>query len=186
VVVTPNRKEAAMAATDAATSPGIDITFARDLAKKVLDAWNSHDAEALLALQTEDIDYDDSSWPKQMHGHGDVKEFLESTWRAVPDLTFEFDDVLVDPGSSQIAHFWRASATQTGVWDPPGVAPTGRTIEFEGMFLGTVRDGQLCRVRVVYDVATIMRQLGLLPDAGSGGEHLIVALGTVRTRLQHR
>jgi steroid delta-isomerase-like uncharacterized protein len=129
-----NWKEAAMTVTDAAvaSSPGVDVEFARELANKMMQGWNSHDPDALLALYTEDIVYDDSSWPKQMHGHAEIRQFLESTWRAVPDLKFEFEDVLVSADGSQIAHYWRATATQTGAWDPPGLAPTGRPVNFEG------------------------------------------------------
>ena len=38
---------------------------------------------------TEDIVYDDSAWTRTMRGHGDVREFLEFLWRALPDLEFQ-------------------------------------------------------------------------------------------------
>lgn len=169
-----------------ASPPGVDFTFARDLANKMLDAWNAHDTDALLGLMAEDVVYDDSSWPKRMRGHADVREFLESTWRAIPDLTFEFEQVLINDDASEVANYWRATATQKGRWDPPGLDATGRRLSFEGTFLGELYDGKLRRIRVTHDVASIMRQLRILPDPGSRGERLIVELANLRTRLRGR
>ena len=74
-----------MSVTDTtATARGLDPAFAQDFAQKLIAAWNSHQPDQLLALMTDDVVYDDSSWPKQMHGHADVREFLESIWRAAP------------------------------------------------------------------------------------------------------
>ena len=65
-------------------------------------AWNSHEPERLLELMTEDIVYDDSAWPRTMRGHGDVREFLEFTWRAFPDLRFEMSDgPYISPGTAK-------------------------------------------------------------------------------------
>lgn len=38
-------------------------------------------------LMTDDVVYDDAGWPTRMRGHAAVRGFLESTWRAVPDLS---------------------------------------------------------------------------------------------------
>jgi steroid delta-isomerase-like uncharacterized protein len=173
-----------MAATNVAPAP--DIDYARDLANRMLEAWNAHNTSALLELMSEDVVYDDASWPKRMYGHSDVREFLESTWRAIPDLTFEFDDPLVNTEASQIANCWRATATHTGPWDPPGLDPTRRPIKFEGTFVGELRDGKLLRIRVAYDVAAIMRQLGILPEQRSRGEHVMIRLANLRTSLRRR
>lgn len=175
-----------MAATKITPARPLDIDYARDLANRMLEGWNCHNADALLALMSEDVVYDDASWPKRMYGHSDVREFLDSTWRAIPDLAFEFDDPLVNTENSRIANYWRATATHTGPWNPPGLDATGRPVRFEGAFIGEVRDGKLRRIRVAYDVAAIMRQLGILPEQESLGERVIVGLANLRTRLVSR
>ena len=143
---------------------------------------------------TDDVVYDDSSWPKQMHGHADVREFLESIWRAAPDLTFELvDGPMVDPAAPRTSHHWHATATDTGTWDPPGLAPTGRPMNFDGAAFYELRDGKTSRIRVIYDVASILRQMGVLPSTGSIGEqvmtttaNLIATTGKAITRLRKR
>ena len=176
-----------MGATSETPAEGaiLEARVAEDLSDRMLIGWNRHDADALLAVMTEDVSYEDSSWPKTMHGKFEVREFLQATWRAVPDLTFEFETAIPGP-RMQVINYWRATATQTGVWDPPGLDATGNRFVFEGAFFGEVRDGKLSRIKVVYDVAAILRQVGVLPEQGSRAEKATIALANLRTRLRKR
>lgn len=166
---------------------GVDPAFALEFSQRLIATWNSRQPDQVLELMTHDVVYDDAGWPTQMHGHAAVRGFLESTWRAVPDLTLELiEGPLVDPAAPKAADSWRATGSQTGTWDPPGLSPTGRRISFEGASVEEFRDGKICRIRVVYDVAAIMRQLGVLPKAGSIGERAIIALANLQTQLHQR
>jgi len=165
----------------------VEASLAQQLDDKFVAAWNSHEVEQLLSLMTDDVVYDDASWPTQMHGHAEVRAFLESTWRAVPDLAFTHDEiVLLDPSRTKTARYWHGTATQTGSWDPPGLKPSGRGFSFHGATFLESRDDKLCRIRVIYDVASIMRQLGVLPARGSAAERLIMTAANLRTRLVRR
>ena len=80
----------------------------REFGERWLEAWNSHEADRLLALMTDDIEYRDDSWPKTMRGHADVREFLDAIWRATPDMTFELlAGPYVIPGEPRAAFHWR-------------------------------------------------------------------------------
>lgn len=149
--------------------------------------WNAHDAHRLLALMTDDVIYDDASWPNQMRGHCPVRAFLESTWVAIPDLSFTHEGlVFVDPSGTKTTRYWHGTGTHTGFWDPPGLKPTGRRIAFHGATFLESRDGKLCRIRVVYDVASVLRQLGVLPGRGTWTERLIITGTNMRTWLRRR
>ena len=60
----------------AAPQAGVDLEWLGSYAKDYLAAWNTHDADRLLGLMTDDIVYDDTAWPTQMRGHADVRAFL--------------------------------------------------------------------------------------------------------------
>ena len=166
---------------------GVDPGVAADFSRRVVDAWNTRRPEPVLELMTDDIDYQDASWPRPMRGHVAVREFLQSTWRALPDLSFELtESVLLDPAAPKLADYWRATGTHSGLWEPPGLAPTARHLDFQGAFLAELRDGKACRIRVEYDVAAIMRQLGVLPPPDSWGERALVATANLRSRLRRR
>jgi steroid delta-isomerase-like uncharacterized protein len=150
-------------------------------------AWNSHVPEQLLELMTDDIVYDDSAWPETMRGHGDVRTFLDHTWRAFPDLTFEaVGSPLIAADGPRATFWWRGLGTNTGPIDPPGVPPTGKPIDFQGADLHEYRDGKVARLRIMFDMADVSRQLGLLPGPGSAGEKALVAAQRLRARLQRR
>ena len=107
---------------ETAAAPPVSLEWAEEFAEKWLAAWNSHQPERLLELMTEDIVYDDSAWAETMRGHGDVRRFLEYTWRAFPDMTFEpVGGALIGADGPRAAFWWRGRATNTGPIDPPGL-----------------------------------------------------------------
>jgi steroid delta-isomerase-like uncharacterized protein len=146
----------------------LDQAWVEDFVKRWEAAWNSHEHERVLELMTNDIVYDDSAWPTTMRGHGEVRAFLDFPWRAFPDLRFEtVEGPYIVPGQPKAAFYWRVSATHTGPLDPPGFAPTGKRIEFDDVSLYEYRDGRVSRLRSVFDVMDLGRQIGTLPKAGS-------------------
>lgn len=169
------------------TEPGLDPAFAADFAERWQAAWNSHDPERLLALMTEDIVYDDAAWPRTMRGHGDVREFLSSAWRATPDLEFRLTEgPFVMPGEPKAAFYWTGTGTFTGPLDPPGFAPTGERIEFDGFDLHEYRDGRVSRLRIVFDMLDVSRQIGLMPKQGSRLEKAGAAAQRASIRARDR
>ena len=161
----------------AGTEPGtaISIEWIGDFARRWLAAWNSHQVDNLLELMTDDIEYRDDAWPRTMHGHAEVREFLEAAWRGMPDMTFELlSGPYVIPGQPRAAFHWRGWGTHTGVLDPPGFAPTGRRWEVDGADFHEYRDGRVSKLRIAFDMMSVSRQLGLMPAAGSRAEHVLV------------
>src|SRR5262245_20077628 len=147
-----------------------------DFVERWTDAWNSHEPARLLALMTDDIVYDDSAAPAIMRGHAEVRTFLQQTWRALPDLEFRLGDgPFVEPGGKASIR-WVGTATFTGPLEPPGYAPNGARIEFDGFDMYEYRDGLVCRLRTVYDMMDLARQLKILPPVGSRFESVTAAL----------
>jgi steroid delta-isomerase-like uncharacterized protein len=170
-------------------SASVSLEWIREFIPRWLDAWNSHDADRVLELLTEDVEIRDDSWPKTMHGHRDVREFLEALWRAVPDMTFELlAGPYVIPDEPRASFHWRGSGTFTGRMDPPGFAPTGKRWEVDGVDFQEYRDGRIAKLRVIFDLMTVSRQLGVMPATGSRAERAMAAAqrGVVRTQQAFR
>jgi steroid delta-isomerase-like uncharacterized protein len=166
---------------------GVEAAWVSTFVEEWLAAWNSHEPEQLLALMTDDIVYDDSSWPTTMRGHADVRAFLDYVWTAAPDLRFELrDGPYVHSGEPKAAFWWDGYGTHTGPLEPPGFAPTGRAIRLDGADFHEYRDGKVARLRIVFDMAGVMRQLGALPPAGGREERLIAKAANLRRRLSRR
>jgi steroid delta-isomerase-like uncharacterized protein len=158
------------------TEPGAEtsIEWIGDFARRWLAAWNSHQADDVLKLLTDDVEYRDDAWPRTMHGHAEVREFLEALWRGTPDMSFELlSGPYGIPGQPRAAFHWRGWGTHTGLLDPPGFAPTGRRWEVDGADFHEYRDGRVSKLRVAFDMMSVSRQLGLMPAAGSRGERVL-------------
>lgn len=165
----------------------LDQVWVEDFAERWDAAWNSHEHARLLELMTEDIVYDDSAWPTTMRGHSDVRTFLDSAWRAFPDLRFEMiEGPYIVSGQPKAAFYWKGSATHTGLLDPPGFAPTGKRLEFEGVGFHEYREGRVCRLRIVFDMMDLGRQLGTVPKAGSPVEKAGAAAQRLAMKLRER
>src|SRR4029078_9497767 len=138
----------------------LSIEWIRDFATQWIDAWNSHEVERLLAPMSDDIEYRDDARPKPMRRHADVREFLEASWRAFPDMTFELlGGPYVIPGEPRAAFHLRGLATHTGPLEPPGLTPPGRRWEIEGADFHEYRDGRVCKLRIAFDMLSVSRQL---------------------------
>jgi hypothetical protein len=97
------------------------IEWIRDFEERFLDAWNSHQADRVLALMTEDVEYRDDAWPKTMRDHADVREFLDALWTAFPDMTFELiEGPYVIPASRARRSTGAAGERTPAGWTRPG------------------------------------------------------------------
>jgi steroid delta-isomerase-like uncharacterized protein len=165
----------------------LDPAWVEEFAEQWLAAWNSHEPDRLLALMCDDIVYDDSAWPTRMEGKADVREFLDHTWRAIPDLRFAVrEGPYVHPSEPKAAFWWDGDGTHTGPLDPPGLAPTGKKMHFDGADFHEYRDGKVARLRIVFDMADGMRQLGVLPPPGGKQERMLAKVTNLRGKLPGR
>lgn len=166
------------------TAAPTSLEWIREFVSRWLEAWNSREPDRVLSLLTEDVELRDDSWPKAMHGHADVREFLEALWRAMPDMSFELlQGPYVIPGEPRASFHWRGTGTFTGPMDPPGFAPTGRRWEGDGVDFQEYRGGRIAKLRVAFDMMSAARQLGVLPPTGSRAEQAMAATQRTVVRL---
>jgi len=162
----------------------LDPGFVRDFAERWVDAWNAHDAGALLAMCTADVSWEDPAAPEVANGHAEVREFLQNVWTIFPDLSFSVPDppfvALDGPRAGQV---WRLSGTFLGQ-DPTGFAPTGKHVDQEGIDLYEFRDGLVARYRALYDLSESLRQMGLSPPRGGRAERTMAFLQRTAMRLK--
>jgi steroid delta-isomerase-like uncharacterized protein len=165
-------------------APTLDLTA---FCARYMAAWNGHAASAMADLLTEDIVWEDPALPRPARGIAAVQEFMRGSWVAFPDLRFdETDTPHLTAEGDQVAWRWRMRGRMTGAIDPPGFAPTGRSMEVEGVDLWTMRDGRIARYRAFYDTNDLARQLGIAPAPGSRAEKAVVALQRLQARMLRR
>lgn len=147
----------------------IDASFARQFLHRLYAAVNAHDANALAALCSEDIIWEDPAAPCTLHGREAVLRFHRDTmFPALPDVRIELigEPYLGLDGTSVAARL-RIQGTMTGALSPPGFAPTGGPLTFETAEFSHFKDGLLMHHVVVLDMLDLARQIGAVPKAGT-------------------
>ena len=166
----------------------VDEVLVNSLVQRVVPAFNAHDAEGFVAVMTEDVVFEHSAAPAPMHGRAEVSAFYANNiWTAFPDVRMELmDGPFFHAHAPRISFNWFAVGTHTGPLDPPGLAPTGKRVEFDVREIAEIRDGLVSRIRMVVDMAAVMRQLGMLPAPGSRGERAIAMMQRLQMKLSRR
>ncbi len=79
--------------------------------------------------------------------------------KALPDMRIRVNQVLAE--RDLVSVYWTASGTNTQAG--MGFPATGRKIKIDGMTLFRFKEGRICEEWSVWDMLSVMRQLGLFP-----------------------
>ena len=164
----------------------LEEQFARGFAERYAEAWNSHDDEQIEPLVTPDVVWLDPSLPEPARGVHEVRDFMRRSWVAFPDLRVTAGPMWLEPHGESMTWSWRMQGTHRGPIDPPGFAATGKRIDIDGIDVWDFAGGRLERYRAYYDMATLARQIGAMPTAGSAGERVGVVLQRAQARFARR
>ena len=148
-------------------------------------AWNGREAGAMAPLLTDDIVWYDPALPEPARGIPAVQEFMRMSWGAFPDLRFsEPVPPFLVHDADNVAWGWRMQGTMRGELQPPGFAPTGKTMDVTGVDLWRMRDGRIAHYQAFYDMNDVAVQLGLAPAPGSGMERMAVGMQRLQARFK--
>src|SRR5258708_2702761 len=125
------------------------------VAEKWIAGWNSHDPDKMLPLFTDDIFYEDVAFGEVSHGRAEVRKFVVAELEGVPDLELKLVRADIHDGHGTIE--WMFSGTDKDVFK------TGKKFSVRGVSVIEMRDGKISRNVDFYDVATVIRQVRLLP-----------------------
>ncbi len=119
------------------------------------DAFNAHNADKIVAMFTKDGVHEDVATGTLVKGPTQIKAFLQGLFTAVPDGHIDLVNGWVQAGHGVME--WVFSGTDAGL------LKTGKKFSSRGI-TSLDMDGTLfTRTVDYYDLATIMRQVGLLP-----------------------
>lgn len=129
-------------------------------AETINEAWNSHDIEKVLSFYSADYIADDVGQASPLRGHEGLRAMLETYWLAFPDLQFRVTDRLIQ--DSRLVVVWVAEGTHQGTI--MNIPPTGHKVEVRGVSIIDVENGLVVRGQYVWDLAGMLRHMGLLPE----------------------
>jgi steroid delta-isomerase-like uncharacterized protein len=131
-----------------------------EVAIGLMDAWNEHDAEKILSYYAPEYEGIDVGQATHEHGLDGKRQAALRYFQAYPDLHFTVEKTVVQ-GDCVVA-CWIASGTHMGYL--MGIPPTGRTISVRGTSTLNLSEGKILTATYVWDVAGMLREIGLLPE----------------------
>lgn len=126
------------------------------------DAVNSGDMELISKTIDEAVDPDllfHAPVPNGMTGVQALKHVWVTLLHAFPDLRVAIEDVIAE--GDKVVH--RNTVTGTHQGEYRGVAPTGKTVTYNEIFIFRFTDGRIAEIWGVVDVLAQLRQLGVIP-----------------------
>jgi steroid delta-isomerase-like uncharacterized protein len=141
--------------------PGSEATTGETLrlVRDLLEAWNAHDPERVQSFYAPEYEGVDVAQANPQCGPQEVSRLVKWYLRAFPDLRFVDEDIVVEGNRAVLV--WTARGTHAG--ELMRIPPTGRYIEVRGTSVLTIENGKIIRGLYVWDVAGLLRSIGLLP-----------------------
>jgi steroid delta-isomerase-like uncharacterized protein len=132
----------------------------RQFVNDLMQAWNDHDIPRVISFYAPDHEETDIGQAKPEVGTRSVRLKMALYLRAFPDMHVTLDDLLVEGDRAALS--WTLRGTHRGVF--LRIPPTGRAVSVQGISLITVEAGRVCRTMRVWDMAGLLRCIGLLPE----------------------
>ena len=136
------------------------ITDLATFADTINQAWNSHDMEKVLGFYSSEYVAEDVGQAFLLRGPEGVRAMLENYWQAFPDLEFTILDTVVQ--DSRLVIVWMAEGTHQGTI--MNIPATGHRVAVRGVSIIDVEDGIVIRGQYIWDLAGMLRHMGLLPE----------------------
>jgi steroid delta-isomerase-like uncharacterized protein len=127
-----------------------------ELARRYLDAWNAHDADAILATFAPGGTYCDPS-TGEISGEA-IAANATRLWSAFPNLLFEIASI-ADAGTGRVVAEWVMKGANMGPFQ--GLPPTGRSVSLPGVDVVECRPDGITSVKGYFDTRAVPEQLGL-------------------------
>ncbi|GAB2515408.1 hypothetical protein GCM10027167_17460 [Nocardia heshunensis] len=147
-------------------------------------AWKSMDGKAVTEYAAEDVIWSEPSISQPARGRRALAEFVDNTVRTFPDLSHASPFPPAITGNADIAIVpWRMTGTNRGPIEPPGFAPTGKSIDLLVLDIWQFRGGLISQCRSIWNLAEMLEQLGIMPPRGSAGERAFAQAQKWRYKL---
>ena len=124
-------------------------------------AWNDHDVDAIVSMHTEDSVFENHVTGDVNMGREQIGRAISSIFAVFPDLAFETRRAYIR--DNLVVQEWTARGTHEGPMTRSGITvePTGKKVDYKGMYVIPIQDGLVARKDVYSDSITLLRQLGL-------------------------
>ncbi len=137
------------------------------IARIAHDAYNARDFDRVITLVAPDAKWVDMATGVTFNGPDGFRQYMQGWATAFPESQVEVRRVRTGHDFAVVEFTGRG--THTGpLTTPTGtIPPTNRQVEAPFCEIYEIADGKIAGGVTYYDVATLMRQLGLMPESAA-------------------
>lgn len=134
-------------------------TRSQEMFREYFAAWNAHDVEKIASFFTDDLAYEHVPRGETYRSKDQLKAWVKASFDAIPD--FKLDITSLFASGDLLACEWVMTGTDTHPLSPDAPA-TGKSFSVRGTTIAQMKDGKIQREADYWDLATFLRQLGLM------------------------
>ena len=118
------------------------------------------DSDSFVKLIADDFVSESDTLPTPLRGRDGARQSMQMYIKAFPDLRFDIEQMIAS--GEYVVTRWHATVTHKG--ELMGIPATGRRgDDIHGCTVAEYRDAKAVREWVYWDVATLLRQIGVMP-----------------------
>lgn len=134
------------------------------IVRELMETINKKDPDKGLRLIADDCEFVDVPFDVTRRGPEGWKESYNFWISAFPDGKVDVTRIIATDTNAVVEY--TGSGTHEGPLKTPegDITPTGRRIQTQFCDVCEVRNGKIANIRSYFDAASVMRQLGVLPE----------------------
>ena len=123
----------------------------------VEECWNQGNLNKVSELLADQVLFHDPVFPNMNAGIQNIKNHIETSRKAFPDLKFTVDDTIAE--RNEVVVHWTARGTHKGAF--LGMPPTDRKVTIDGTSIYRLEGSKIAEAHANWNLATMMAQLGV-------------------------
>jgi steroid delta-isomerase-like uncharacterized protein len=125
----------------------------KELVRRYLYAFNEQDRETLSEVLAEDV-IEHGAY-EELHGFEEIADFLDAHFETFPDYSGSTENMVAEADTVTVRY--TVKGTHTGEYRD--VEPTGRTVEWTGIGMYRIEDGEIAEIWLEEDRLGLLQQL---------------------------
>jgi steroid delta-isomerase-like uncharacterized protein len=124
----------------------------------VEECWNQGNLNKASELLADQVRFHDPVFPNMNPGIQNIKNHIEVSRKAFPDLKFIIEDTIAE--RNEVVVHWKAQGTHKGQF--LGMQPTNRKVIVDGTSIYRLEGSKIAEAYANWNLASMMQQLGVI------------------------